>query len=172
MEKKRPLTLKQRKWMREYIRTGNGSEASRRVYNIKNDNVAGVIAYENIRKLKIPFIEMMERAGITDESDVALLLKLRNAQRVQSADVYVQNENGRWVVNENSNDFIEVDDNQVQLKALELTQKLKGRIKEAKNGNGQGNGHFTQVIVKLDSKEATIEDAQRISDGIRVFTNA
>ena len=133
----RRITVKQRKWIREYIRCGNATEASMRTYNVKDRPSAGVIGCQNIKKLRIPFLEMMEIAGLTDENDIVLLNKLRNAQKQQVCDIYVDKDgDGEYKINKNQNSFIVVDDNQTQFKALELTQKLKGRLKDS-NGNGK-----------------------------------
>ncbi len=44
------LTRKQKTFVKAYIETGNGRESARRAYNVKNDNVAGVVAGENLTK--------------------------------------------------------------------------------------------------------------------------
>lgn len=66
--KNRDLTLKQRKWIKAYIETGNATEAARKVYDVKDDASAGQIGYENMKKLEMP--ELMEEMGLTD---IALL---------------------------------------------------------------------------------------------------
>ncbi len=58
------LTLKQRKWIKEYIATGNATKAALKAYDCKNDVVAASIGSENLRKLQIP--ELMEEMGLTD----------------------------------------------------------------------------------------------------------
>ena len=62
------LTLKQRKWIKEYIETGNATEASMRAYDVKSREVAASIGHENL--IKLQFHELMEEMGLTD---VALL---------------------------------------------------------------------------------------------------
>ena len=57
------LTLKQRKWIKEYIETGNATEAARRVYDCKDES-AHSIGSENLHKLA--FSELMEEMGLTD----------------------------------------------------------------------------------------------------------
>lgn len=56
------LTIKQRKWMKEYIQTGNVTEAAMRVYDCKNRNVANAIGAQNLAKLSIS--ELMEDSGM------------------------------------------------------------------------------------------------------------
>lgn len=63
------LTLRQRKFIANYLETGNATEAASRAYNVKNRNVAGVIAHQNLRKLKVRQVinYALEVAGITDD---------------------------------------------------------------------------------------------------------
>lgn len=58
------LTLKQRRWIKEYIETGNATEAAMRVYDCKDRETAANIGSENLRKLQMP--ELMEDMGLTD----------------------------------------------------------------------------------------------------------
>ena len=58
------LTIKQRKWIKEYIATGNATEAAIRVYDTEDRNVAHVIGSENLQKLTID--NLMEEMGLTD----------------------------------------------------------------------------------------------------------
>ncbi len=44
------LTLKQRAFVHEYIRTSNATEAADRIYNVKDRTVAASIGCENLRK--------------------------------------------------------------------------------------------------------------------------
>ena len=62
MDKK--ITLKQRKWIKNYIKTGNATESAMRVYDCKNRQVAESIGSENLRKLAIS--DLMEDMGLTD----------------------------------------------------------------------------------------------------------
>ncbi len=62
MEKR--LTLKQRKWIKEYIDTGNATEAAARVYDCKDRDSAEAIGSQNLGKLM--FSDLMEEMGLTD----------------------------------------------------------------------------------------------------------
>ena len=64
MKKDKSLTLKQRRWIKEYIETGNATEAAMRVYDCKDRESAGTIGTENLQKLAMP--ELMEEMGLTD----------------------------------------------------------------------------------------------------------
>ncbi|MEK7544973.1 MAG: terminase small subunit [Patescibacteria group bacterium] len=47
------LTIKQRKFTQEYLRSGNGTGAVLKTYNTKSSVVAASIAHENLRKPQI-----------------------------------------------------------------------------------------------------------------------
>lgn len=58
------LTLKQRKWLKLYIETGNATEAAAQVYDAKDREGAAQIGWENLKKLDIR--ELMEEKGVSD----------------------------------------------------------------------------------------------------------
>lgn len=58
------LTIKQRKWLKLYIETGNATEAAFQVYDCKDKGSAANIGWENVRKLDMN--ELMEEMGLTD----------------------------------------------------------------------------------------------------------
>ena len=60
----RALTLKQRKWIKEYIETGNATEAAMRVYDVKDRDSAETIGSENLGKLALN--DLMDEMGLTD----------------------------------------------------------------------------------------------------------
>lgn len=170
---KKKLTIKQRKFIRELIRCGNPTEAARRVYNISDTttSTAKCIAHQNLTKLNYTFNDLMEKMGVTDEADIELLKKLRSATKNQVCDIYVQkDEDGNYKINNNMNSFIEVDDNQTQVKALELTMRLKGRLKESANGNG--NNQQIMVIVKFPEDENKIIEGEINNGQERICTDA
>lgn len=123
------------------------TEAAMRSYNCKDRKVAGVIGSQNLAKLKITMPELLARMGLTDEEDAKDLKRLRKAQKLQVCDIYVTDNNGKPKLNRNSNDFIEVNDNQTQLKALELTNKLKGRLINKTEHSGEIKGGETKIII-------------------------
>lgn len=50
---KKKLTPKQKKFIEEYMKTNNATEAASKVYNVKNKNVAGNIWCDNLKKPNI-----------------------------------------------------------------------------------------------------------------------
>ena len=72
---KKKLTLKEKKFTDVYLKEGNGTEAAKQAYNIKSknvDNVAGVIAKENLSKPKIAetIQEVLVSNKITKDSTI------------------------------------------------------------------------------------------------------
>lgn len=74
------LTVKQAAWVEETIETLNPTEAVRRVYKVKSNNVAKSISHENLTKpyLREALEERMREIG-PDNKLVAIALK-RNIQ--------------------------------------------------------------------------------------------
>jgi hypothetical protein len=71
----------------------------------------------------------LDRAGLTDQvisqsfAEIALCSK-----KLHSCTIVVKNENGKLTVNQNSNDYVEIPDNAVRVKALENVCKMKKYI--------------------------------------------
>jgi len=86
----------------------------------------------------------LRQVGLSTKYRAKKFKKLLEAKRFQSCDVYVQNDDGKYKINENSNDFIEIDDNITQLGTLRLLCQVENDIKENKNGNG--NAKIVNII--------------------------
>lgn len=129
------------------------TEVAMQTYNCKDRHVARVIASQNLLKLNITMADLMARAGMSDEQDLEDLKRLRSAEKLHLCDIHIKKEKGKYVVNQNSNDFMDVPDNLVRLKALELTQKIKGTIKNNVDVSGKvKHDHFIAEMVKKASK--------------------
>ena len=118
-QKRPPKTIKEKKFAKEYIKTGNATEAAARVYDVKDRNSAKSIGGENLTKLD--FADLMDEKGLTDEKLVGKLSELLEAQKTVSA-VSGKDANAGTV------DFVDVPDSPVQLKALEISLKLKDKF--------------------------------------------
>lgn len=112
------LTLKQRVWFREYIKTGNATEAARRAYNC-TDGSAEVIGCENLLKLKAPITLIMDIVGLTD----AKLAKVMN-EGLDAEKIVVAIHKGE-ICDEKS--YI---DHPTRKQFAELAAKVKGHLKE------------------------------------------
>lgn len=135
------LTLKQRRFVKFYLETGNGAESAKRA-GYKNRQSA----YENLTNPYIIslFQELMDDEGITDKKLISLIVDGLNATKVISAQVVV-NKNKRGslerdtpevkekIADEKSTDFIDVPDFAVRHKYIETALRLKERLKDIFN---------------------------------------
>jgi len=115
-----------------------------RIYDCKDRNSASAIASQNLRKLGISKDELMERVGLSDIADAEDLARLRKAKKVVSA-VVTDKDAGAA-----DKDFIEVDDNHTQFKALELTYKIKGAFNDDKRGVGDNTQNFLTIVENVN----------------------
>lgn len=125
-EEKRKLTMKQRKFIDEYIETGNATEAAMRVYDCKDRDSANAIGSENLAKLS--YTDFLEVAGVTD-----LLLQQKIMEGL-SADKTVSARITGKDADSGTDDFIDVPDYMARHKYLETALKLKKRLVTEKAG--------------------------------------
>jgi len=59
------LTLKQRRWVKFFLKSGNATEAAMKAYDCKDRVSAGSIGYENLKKLQEPVRLLMEHKGLS-----------------------------------------------------------------------------------------------------------
>lgn len=87
-EDPRKLTIKQRRWIKAYIETGNATEAAMRVYNVKDRDSANAIGSQNLAKLSLP--DLMEDMGLTDVAliNVGLEGMLKASKKDITGDTY------------------------------------------------------------------------------------
>lgn len=123
--KRRPKTIKEKKFVNEYLKTGNATEAAARVYDVSTRNSAKSIGYENLTKLDFPTI--LDNAGITDDFIAKTLRRGMKAKKTISI-------SGKEA-DAGTNDFIDIPDWANRLKATELATKAKGHLKENINFN-------------------------------------
>lgn len=128
------LTIKQAKWWRELIKTGQPTEAAWRVYDCKDRGIARNIACENMAKLHISRTELLEKMGLDEEKDTQDLIALREANTIKH--FVIDGEIIREVV----------DDSATRIKALELTHKLKGNLSRD-TGDGIGASQVKVVVI-------------------------
>lgn len=119
---KRDLTLKQRRWIKEYIKTGNATEAAMRVYDCKDRESANALGNENLAKLSMP--ELMEDLGLTDVA----LMNIGAEGMTKANKIHGTNDN-----------FVEIPDYGVRHKYWETMLKLKRRLGSKNQTNIQVN---------------------------------
>lgn len=147
MEPEVKLTLKQRKFIKFYLETGNASEAAR----CAGYALPGVQGHENLQKPNIrhAFMVLLDKKGLTDEKIINKLMELIEAKRQISANITYGD------ADEKTMDFIEVPDNPTQIKALELLIKLKSLINnDERNTIIDKSQHLTQILFADKLKEA------------------
>jgi len=138
------LTLKQRKWIKEYIKTGNATEAAMRVYDCKDRESASAIGTQNLGKLSFP--ELMEEMGLTDIT----LMNVGAEGMTKANKIHGTNDN-----------FVEIPDYATRHKYWETMLKLKRKLGVENQVNVQVNvqpilGGITKddfVEVKEDATE-------------------
>jgi hypothetical protein len=118
------LTVKQRKWLDVYLKTGNATEAAMQAYDCNNRVTAAAIGSENLRKL--PMDELLEAGGISDKKLLGKIDEGLEATKVVSAKILVLG--GDKDANAQTDDFIDVPDYPTRHKYLETALKLKKRL--------------------------------------------
>lgn len=65
-DRKQKLTPKEKAFAHNFVETLNGTESARRVYDVSSDKSAGVIASQNLGKLRVreEIAHLMERNGV------------------------------------------------------------------------------------------------------------
>ena len=124
MVKRKRLTVKQRKFIKEYVRTGNGVKSALKVYDTDNYGSANTIAHENLQKLinSPDMISAYEKVGITGE----YLAKLTK-QELGAKETKFFAEKG--IVKTEKN----VIAHDIRIKALDITHKVRGDYKPEKH---------------------------------------
>lgn len=162
---KTKLTKKQRGFVKDYLATGNGTEAAANNYAVSTDGVAAQIAYENLRK---PDIQEAIGGALSKESLDAKHTQLLNQQRIdyfvfpkwmEDDEIvdHVEEATGIRVMNVKMTEkgkyaFYAIADAQIQAKALDLAYKLRGDYAPTKSVNLNVDVEVDDVI-----KQATIE---------------
>jgi phage terminase small subunit len=77
--KRLPRTIKEKKFVKEYIKTGNATEAASKVYDVSSRDVARNIGSQNVAKLSI--VGVMEKHGLTDDKLIDTLEEGLNADK-------------------------------------------------------------------------------------------
>jgi hypothetical protein len=122
-KKRPPETIKEKLFIKEYIATGNATEAAARVYDVTSRDSAKSIGNENLTKLD--FSAVMEKHGISDDKLADVLQDGLEASRTISA-IAGSEANGGTV------DFVDVPDHQTRHRFLETALKLKDRFPSSK----------------------------------------
>lgn len=135
------LTRKQNKFVKEFIETGNGTQAALAVYDTEDENTAAVIAHENLRKPKI--LKAIEEALPDDILNQVHLEGLYATKPIYSP----------------KGDLVAEDaDFSVRAKYLELAYKRRGLFAPDRSIN---------VNVEVEASPRLKEISKRINEALR-----
>lgn len=127
-----PKTAKERAWIKAFLETGSATEAAEIAYDVSCRESARTIGARNHTHLL--FADLFEKAGLTDSAIVGNTVRMAlEAKRIVGT----------------RDDFIEVEDNEAQLKAMkfavELMDKMPAKKAETTLRNPDGTGVFEKV---------------------------
>lgn len=148
------LTLKERKFIKYYLETGNISQSA-----IKAGYKHREQGFETLSNLinKGLFDCYLEQLGIDDKIIAQTILAGLKAMKIQSCNIMLKKgENGKYVINENSNDFIEIEDYATRHRYLETVLKLKKKFivtKEEETDQKQSWQEYFKELMKSRKKE-------------------
>lgn len=140
ISKRPPKTIKEKKFVKAYIETGNATEAAMQVYDCKDRDVAASIGGENLVKLEISSI--MDNHGLTNDKLVEVLKNGLEANRVISAISTDKEAPGA------TTDFIDVPDHATRHKYLETAFKLKGELGQKQEKPSGVINNFGNLILQ------------------------
>lgn len=123
MTKKKKLTLKQRKFLVEYFKTGNATKSALKAYNTTDYSTASQIGSQNLRLLHEPVKALMEKHGISVGTLIVTLADGLQAKKIHGT----------------SDNFVEIKDHAVRHKYLETASKWLKVDSGEKNTNVQVN---------------------------------
>lgn len=123
----RNLTKKQRKFVNEYADTGNGTQSVIAAeYDVKDNDVAAVIAVENLRKPKIQ--EELRKLGFDSNNAKRVISEILNDETIEPKDRIKAAENvfkvhGDYAAEKHVNVHIKAEPSE---KVIELAKRLNG----------------------------------------------
>ena len=133
------MSLREKRFFRELIECGNPTEAAARAWPNSKRSSARHYACSTLKKHKIKMTELMDQMGLDLEEDIKDLIRLRKAKETK----FFAHE-GKVI------EQVDVEDNGTQLKALELTCKIKGHLKERVV---EVNNHIEELNVTVNHVE-------------------
>jgi phage terminase small subunit len=129
----KPLTIKQKKFVKAYAETGNGTKAALQSYDTTDSDTARAIASENLAKPTIRFAveQALEKHGITMDAAIKPIQDALQAEKIS-------------ISGQGDQAFAEVTpDHSIRLKASGMALKLMGADREQ---NIPASLHFHQHI--------------------------
>ncbi len=115
----KPLTIKQKKFVKAYVETGNGTKAALKTYDTTDPDTARAISSENLAKPSVRFAveQALEKHGITMDAAIKPIKDGLEAEKVS-------------ITGQGDQAFAEVTpDHSIRLKASGMALKLMGADK-------------------------------------------
>lgn len=122
IDKPRKLTIKQKKFLKEYFKTGNATKSAMAVYDVKDIHSARAIGGENLSKLREVTIALMEAKGLSLGKIIDKVNEATDANKI--------------ITSHTEPDY-EVPDHPTRLKAIEIVARWL-RMEQPANINIQG----------------------------------
>lgn len=168
--KERELTFKQRRWIEEYVKSGNATEAAMQVYECKDRESAATIGWENLRKLD--YTEIMEIAGITDQKlNQKLDEGLESTKQIGARKIVQGARTGHEIkvdATTDTDDFIDVPDYAIRHKYLETALKLKKRLVDKADVTSDGDRiqtiNIDELLIKVYGTPITNDTSREVSN--------
>lgn len=146
-QKRPPKTIKERKWAKRTLETGDGTLAAEEIYDVTSHESARAISSQNFSKLSL--VPLMEAEGITDKKLIQVLDDGLGASKTVSARV-ITKKGGLAEADERTDDFIDVPDYDVRHKYMKTAFELKGHLNDRGNTNVQVNVNNTIEVPPQD----------------------
>lgn len=109
------------------------------------------------RLVNVSISDELERAGLTAKVQAEALAKLTQAMKNQVCDLYIQKDKeGKWRINQNMSQFVEVEDNPTRLKTWEHIADLKKQVSGIAIDNST---HIHRTNVYLNERALKEENA-------------
>lgn len=135
------LTLKQRKWLKLYMETGNATESAMQTYDCKDRESASALGSENLGKLRdLTMPQLMEESGLDDASLLNILKENLKATKLFGKEA------------------IEFEDYATRNKALEIALKVKGKLTNQVDLTSKGEKIQASAVEIAQNLKEIIED--------------
>lgn len=146
-QKRPPKTIKERKWAKRTLETGDGTLAAEEIYDVSSHESARAISSQNFSKLTL--VPLMDEKGITDERLMDVLDEGLAATKTISTRV-ITKKGEMAEADSRTDDFIDVPDYDVKHKYLKTALELKGHLNDRGNTNVQVNVNNTIEVPPKD----------------------
>lgn len=136
-QKKRPLNIRERKFIKGIIAGKTAAQAMREAGYSERTSLC--CSTQKLRETSETIQALMNKKGISDDYLLDGLLEGTKATKVISATIIARNGEGMKDADSMSKDFIDVDDFPTRHKYIETGLKLKGHLRDKLDVEHSGN---------------------------------